>query len=203
MYIAVTVRTNCQIIKWQKCSLTKWRTVGFSSHCTWCVLGECCITCKKKNYLEWTWVSPVWVLHQVFVCMQLIAKQVKALLCLGLRLKKLLRGCYTRMPSWILMFSHCSNSTADLREIWALLYGTFKPTDCSSCGIIEGWWGEYWYTMEPHSTADTHDITDNSESPWLSFNSLQYLIKQPLNTRHSTTPYSRQFLRSQLYTNNA
>ena len=51
------------------------------------------------------------------------------------------------------------------------------------------------------STADTHDITDNSESldyPSIHFN----ILKQPLNSGHPATLYNRQFLQSRLYANN-
>ena len=48
------------------------------------------------------------------------------------------------------------------------------------------------------STADTHDIMDNSESP----DCLFIYFKQPLNSRHPTIPYNGQLLRSQLYEKN-
>ena len=50
------------------------------------------------------------------------------------------------------------------------------------------------------STADTHDITDNSEVPTiLPFTSV---LKQLLNTGYPTTPYNGQLSRFQLYANN-
>ena len=47
------------------------------------------------------------------------------------------------------------------------------------------------------STADTHDITDNSESL-----DCPSILQQPLNSGHSATPYNGQFSRSWLYANN-
>jgi len=49
------------------------------------------------------------------------------------------------------------------------------------------------------STADTHNIMDNSESsdcPYIHFN------KQPLKSGYPTTLYNQQFLSSQLNANN-
>ena len=45
------------------------------------------------------------------------------------------------------------------------------------------------------STADTHDVTDNSESPDCPS------VQQPLNSGHPATPHNGQFSRSQLYAN--
>ena len=50
------------------------------------------------------------------------------------------------------------------------------------------------------STADTHDVMDNSESP--DCPSFTSILKQHLNSGHPATPYNRHFLRSQLYANN-
>ena len=50
------------------------------------------------------------------------------------------------------------------------------------------------------STADTHNITDNFESPdcpSIRFNT----YKQLLNSRHPATPYNRQFFGVKMYTN--
>ena len=42
---------------------------------------------------------------------------------------------------------------------------------------------DYWLNGHP-STADTHDITDNSEYPRLSFHSLQYVSNSWIGTPH-------------------
>ena len=47
---------------------------------------------------------------------------------------------------------------------------------------------------------DTHDITDNSESP--DCPSIYFKLEQPLNSGHPATPYIGQFSRSQLYASN-
>ena len=53
----------------------------------------------------------------------------------------------------------------------------------------------YIYTLNRHpSTADTHDIMDNSESP--DCHPFTLVLKQPLNSGHPATPYNGQQIHS-------
>ena len=68
----------------------------------------------------------------------------------------------------------------------------------ASCDQSRAHWTPLFKILDP--PLDTHDITDNSESP--DYPSIDFILKQPLNSGHPATPYNGQFSQSQLYASN-